>query len=529
MIPLLTSEQMRALDAHAINEVGIPGMILMENAALACLNAIEEDFDDVEGLFIAVVCGPGNNGGDGFALARQLFLRGAEVDVLMLSDPAKLKGDALANYKLLEPLDLEPLLITDENELPLFDDYDLIVDALFGTGAVRAPEGLTAKIIDEINYSGAPVLSVDVPSGVDASTGEAPGTAVCADVTVTFQCAKAGLLLPPGRDLAGDVIVAPISIPEEEDVIVKSPFFLPEDDDLLDLLPFRARDAHKGDFGKLLIIAGSRGMSGAARLAADAALRSGVGLVKVAAPESIRAEIAGYAPEIMTIGLPETSAGCISAEALEVLSDVLEWADVVAVGPGFGLAPETAEFLEKLLKTVRIPLVVDADGLNLIAAHRLQDLLPEGTVVTPHPIEFDRLNDKSSATFQDRLEEARNFARSRNVSVVLKGAPTVCFSRNGHAMVNPTGNPGLATGGSGDVLTGIIASLRAQGLEPFTASWCGVFLHGRAADLGAMDIGEASLIPGDVIDYLPDAFELLGVDEDDEDEDMLESHSSGGS
>ena len=258
----------------------------MENAARAMLEAIEERLGDVELLSIAVVCGPGNNGGDGFALARQLHLRGAEVDVYLLPDPAALSGDALTNYRLLEKLGVHPIRWAEEDEGITLTDYDVIVDAIFGTGAVRAPQGVYAQAIEAINESPADVYAIDVPSGVDATTGEAPGEAVEADVTVTFQQAKCGLLMPPGRDLAGDLMVSPISLPDDEDIISEAPFWLPEDSDIQQQLPARPRDAHKGLFGNLLVIAGSRGMSGAARLLGMAALRMGVGLVKVACPRA---------------------------------------------------------------------------------------------------------------------------------------------------------------------------------------------------------------------------------------------------
>jgi hydroxyethylthiazole kinase-like uncharacterized protein yjeF len=516
MIPLLTSPQMRALDKHAIDEIGIPGMVLMENAARAVVEEIEERFEDVEFLTVAVVCGPGNNGGDGFAIARHLHLRGADVDVFLVCDPAELKGDALTNYKLLEPIGLDVIAWNEHEEVAL-DDYDLVIDALFGTGTVRKPEGKYLQAVEAINDSPAFVIAVDVPSGVDATTGEVPGAAVFADVTVTFQCAKSGLVLPPGRDYVGDLVVAPISIPEKEDILAAAPFGLPEDEDVFERLPVRPRDAHKGDFGNVLVIAGSRGMSGAARLVGMAALRTGAGLVKVAVPESIRAEVAAYHPEIMTIALPETADGTIAAAAMDTLKSYAEWADVIAVGPGFGQHEETARFLDAFL-SIGKPLVIDADALNLIAAHKLLPKIPADTVITPHPGEFDRLAGKKHASFQDRAQAARDFAEKHHLSLLLKGAPTLCFDSNGFGMVNPTGNPGLATAGSGDVLTGIVAALRAQGLNSHASAWVGAYLHGRAADLAVEDVGEASLVAGDVIEYLPEAFASLEEEEDEEEE-----------
>lgn len=506
MLPLLTSEQMRALDAHAIDDIGIPGVVLMENAARAVLETIEDRYGDAENLNVAVVCGPGNNGGDGFAIARHLHLRGADVDVFFLGEDKQLKGDALSNYLLLNPLGVSVIHWSDANEGVSLRDYELIVDAIFGTGNKRAPSGIFQQAIEAINESTAQVISVDVPSGVDATTGDVPGAAVEADVTVTFQQVKCGLMLPPGRNYTGDLIASPISIPEVEAVLAQAPFALPEDSDILDNLPPRSREAHKGVFGNLLVVAGSRGMSGAARLMGLAALRCGVGLVKVATAESVRSEVATFRPEIMTIGLPETAAGTIAASAMSTLEPFLEWADCIAIGPGLGTDAGTAQFIEGLFKTTQLPMVIDADALNLIAANNLLDKLPKDVILTPHPGEFDRLSGTKQESFQQRLTAATDFVRRHAVTLVLKGAPTVCFDSDGFGVINPTGNPGLATAGSGDVLTGIIGALRAQGLDSHMAAWIACYLHGRAADLVVESVGTTLLVAGDVITYLPQAF-----------------------
>jgi ADP-dependent NAD(P)H-hydrate dehydratase / NAD(P)H-hydrate epimerase len=530
MIPLLSSSQMRALDAHAIDTIGIPGLVLMENAARAVLDVIEERLGDVQFLTCAVVCGPGNNGGDGFAVARHLHLRGADVDVFVLCDEKQIKGDARTNFILLDKLEVLMVRWEDAQGDVSLADYDVVVDAVFGTGKPRAAEGAYAAAVAAINDADGLVVAVDVPSGVDASTGETAGPVVDADVTVTFQCAKIGHMLPPGCDYIGDLIVSPISIPEREEVFSQVQFALPENEDVLDALPPRPRDAHKGDFGNLLVIAGSRGMSGAARLVSLAALRSGVGLVKVAVPESVRAEVAAHRAEIMTIGLPETEAGTISAAALETFKPYLAWADVVAVGPGLGQHADTAKFLQALFHDRELPFVIDADALNLIAAYNLLGDLPKDCILTPHPGEFDRLCNatvgaqpavpgvRPESVFFTRAVAAQTFAREHKLCVVLKGAPTICYDAQGFGIVNPTGNPGLATAGSGDVLTGVIAALRAQGLHAHVAGWAGAFLHGRAADLAVEEIGMASLVAGDVIEYLPEAFQsLVERDEDDDD------------
>lgn len=517
---------MRALDTHAIDELGIPGIVLMENAALAVLSAIEERYDDVEDLYIAVVCGPGNNGGDGLALARHLSLRGSDVDVYVIGDPHAYRGDAQTNFRLAEKLDIPVIRLEDGPEGVSLEDYDLIVDAIFGTGAVRAPAGVVLDAISAINESGVPVIAIDLPSGVDASTGDGPGAAVMASLTVALQHAKLGHFLPPGRDYCGDVMVAPISIPTPNDNRFRFDVVLPEDVDVDELLPRRERGAHKGDCGKLLIIAGSRGMSGAARLVALAALRSGVGLVKVACPASVRAEVAAAAPELMTIALPETEHGFIGEQAAEVLKQYLDWPDVIAVGPGLGRDEETALFLSKLFSIYRaFKFVIDADALNLIAEDKLEKQIPPQSILTPHPGEFDRLiaatgtapfpgGQGGGSSFFSRLSRLRSVADQWGLATVLKGSPTVTQG-DGALIVNPTGNPGLATGGTGDVLTGIIAALWAQGLDAGDAAWVGAFLHGRSADIAVETLGEASLVATDVIRFLPAALRSVGEPESD--------------
>jgi NAD(P)H-hydrate epimerase len=455
---------------------------------------------------VAVVCGPGSNGGDGFAIARQLYLRGCDMDVFLLCEPAKLKGDALTNYRICVALEIPIQEIQDAEDLD-FSGYDVVIDAIFGTGPSREITGLAAEAIEAINQTPATVIAVDVPSGVNASTGEVDSVAVWSDFTVTFQYGKPGLYLPPGRDFAGEVEIAPISLPAEMEKLQLSPWRLPDDDDVWSVIPSRPRGSHKGFFGKLLIIAGSLGMSGAARLCAQAALRTGAGLVKLAVPESIRTE-AAQSPELMTIGLPETMNGCLKAESLVVLREDVEWADVIAVGPGLGQHESTAEFL-KLLMTAGKPMVIDADALNLISAHKLHDLIPPESILTPHPGEFSRLTGQSFVSSYERIEAAARFAESRALTVVLKDAPTVCVTSEGEFFINPTGNAGLAKGGSGDVLTGVIASLRAQHVGMVEAAWAGVYLHGRAADLAVEHIEPASLTARDVIAHLSSAIASL--------------------
>jgi len=497
---------MRAFDRRAIQDFGIPGAVLMENAALQALALIESEFGDLELLTVGILCGPGNNGGDGFALARQLFLRGCDVELWLLCDPDKISGDAKTNLGATRTLDI-PLNIPESADELDFSDYDLVVDAIFGTGMMRPPEGLVAEVIEYLNQTELPVLAIDVPTGVNADTGEDVGTALDVTFTVTFQCGKPGLFLPPGRDRAGEVTVAPISLPLSTKDLFSADYFIPEFDDFAALFPNRPRDSHKGNFGKLLIVAGSRGMSGAARLAASAALRSGAGLVVAAVPESIRGEVTRQ-PELMTVGLPETESGHLAAAAWEKLEPFVKWADAVAVGPGLGQEAETAGLLDKLLSYDR-PLVLDADALNLIASHNLLSQLPANTILTPHPGELERLTGKPLVSASSRIEAARVLTKAHKIVLHVKGSTSATVGPNGKAYLNTTGNPGLATGGSGDVLTGIIGSLLAQGIPSVPSCWGGAYLHGLAADIAADVLGEVSLLPSDVVNHLSSAFAEL--------------------
>lgn len=506
MLPLFTSEEMRALDRRAISEFGIPGMVLMENAATRLAEFLFQEVAPPEDLSVCVFCGPGNNGGDGFALARLLFLRGAEVEVWLLTSPENLTGDARTNFEICRTLEV-PIL---QPESPFdidFQWYDVVVDAIFGTGVLRTPEGIFAEVIEAINDSELPVLAVDIPSGVDAGTGQQSDPSIHATWTLTFQCGKPGLYLPPGKTLAGEVKIVPISLPVSAEDMLAAKWFAPEPQDVAALFVQRPPESHKGDFGKLLILAGSQGMSGAARLASLAALRSGVGLLKVGVPESIRAEVAAVA-EAMVIGLPQTAKGALSASAWEQLEPLLNWADAVAIGPGWGTAAETAELLSMLLTTDKT-LVIDADGLNLIAEHKLLNRIPKGAVLTPHPGELTRLSGQGSSCTHERVEIARTLAQKYNAVIHVKSSASTTVTPDGSAFVNSTGNPGLATGGSGDILTGMIGALLAQGIPPAQAAWGAAFVHGRAADIAAELLGEISLLPTDVIAAIPQVLQDL--------------------
>ncbi len=509
---LLTTDEMRRFDERAIKTLGIPGMILMENAARAVMDEIHNHFgDDLSDLRAEVLCGPGNNGGDGFAIARQLFVRGADVNLHLFAKRDSLKGDAKANADICDTLEIPLQVHTEPDDDFALEPCDLVIDALLGTGLSRAPSALMTHAIRAVNFTWGFVLSVDIPSGVSGTTGDVPGEAVRADATVTFGYAKRGLYLHPGRDYVGELTVGNISIPAFADLEDAAKMRMLEFSDVGAMLPDRPRHAHKGDFGKVFVLAGSRGLSGAAAMVGEAVLRTGAGMVTVGCPASVLPIIASHRAEVMTLALPETADGCLSEDALSEALKGTEWADVVVIGPGLGLDNETTRLIEAYVPQVNKPIVVDADGLNHLArSERLKSALSRKSIITPHAGEFARITGKGIDDVLARpCEEASRLAAESGWVIALKGAPTFTADASGLVFLNPTGNPGLATAGSGDVLTGMIAGFLAQGLAPMWAAAIGVFMHGLAADLAAAELGEASMIAGDVIEAIPSAFAAI--------------------
>ena len=509
---VVTAEQMRALDKRATEQYAIPSLLLMENAGLAVFLAAEDMLEDIGGKRIVVVAGPGNNGGDGFAVARHLHNTGADVFVAYYGDRDKAKGDALVNIEIAEKMGLpiEPL----NNAEPLQDclvNTDLIIDALLGTGIQGEVRPLFAEIISAINSSGVPVLSVDIPSGVNADTGGICGTAIYADATVTFALPKIGLVTYPGAERAGSLIVADISIPAEALEDNDSRVYLLDDDIARSYLPIRRPDANKGTFGHLAVVAGSVGMTGAATLAAEGALRIGTGLVSVAVPESLNDIMEIKLTEAMTIPVTEGKARAFGHASLERVFEIIEKRDAVVIGPGFGRNEDTITFTLELIRGLTRPAIIDADALYAISTDI--SVLKERVapiVITPHPGEMATLLGTTAADVQsNRLETARSFASEYNVVVVLKGAGTVVASPSGDAYINTTGTSGMATGGTGDVLSGMIGGLLAQRLEPLSAAAAGVYLHGLAGEIAADKLGDAAMIASDVANSLSDAMQQV--------------------
>jgi NAD(P)H-hydrate epimerase len=506
---------MREVDRRAVADLGIPGVTLMENAGRGAAATLVELLPSLgaprRGTRVAIVCGKGGNGGDGFVAARWLRRRGLRPLVLLAARPADVTGDAAAKLAALRRAGVSPIVIEDPDQsAPRLAESHVVVDALLGTGARGAPTGLTADLIERINAAGRPVVALDVPSGLPADGGAPAGPAVRAAATLTFAGLKLGLVQPPGVDLAGRVTVVPIGVPETE-LARGVRTWLVERADVAARFPPRPRDAHKGTYGSLLIVGGSRGKTGAAALAARAAMRAGGGLVTTATAASQQPVVAGLVVESMTEPLPETAAGTVALAARERLLELAGRRDAVALGPGLGLEAETQELVRGLARDLERPLVLDADALTALAG-RLEELRHARgpRCLTPHPAEMARLLGTSVADVQrDRVGAARGFALGHGVHVALKGATTVVAAADGRVFLNPTGNPGMASGGTGDVLTGIVGAFLARGLEAADALVAAVYLHGSAGDLAAARLGEESLVASDVIEALPEAFAAL--------------------
>lgn len=509
---LVTSAEMRAIDREAIEHHGIPGPVLMENAGRALADFILEVLVEQPDKFrCAIICGKGNNGGDGFVAARHLKQAGVAVAVYFIGPLDKLSADAKLNHGRLSEAGLRAVPLAAATDLPDTLDCDVIVDAIFGTGFSGEPEGLAADLIDYFNEQESQVLSVDLPSGLNADTGRHEGSVVSADFTVTLGLPKYGLYLSPGREAAGVVTVVPIGLPDEaiEKLQLRHEVLMPWV--VAETLPERKPDGHKGDFGKLLVVAGSTGYTGAATLTALSALRSGCGLVKLACAKSIQPMLAIKLTEAMAVPLPDVALkGALALRSLGELRKLTEEHDAVVIGPGLGQHHETRELVRRYAGALDKPVLIDADGLNAFAgnAELLKTRGGHGSLIlTPHPGEFARLFGKTvPEDIQERIALAKETAREYNVVLVLKGSPTIVAAPDDRCWLNPTGNSGMATGGSGDVLSGMIGSFLAQGLPALEAALCGVFLHGAAGDIAADELTPRAMIAGDIIECLPKAF-----------------------
>ena len=514
---LATAEQMRALDRRAIEERKIPSLTLMEHAAEGICASVMGLLEKRPGKRrAAVFCGSGNNGGDGIAAARLLFLQGIRVRVFLAGAYQKMTPDALEMTGRLSDCGVELEQFDPEN--PEQRNWvlcsDVLVDALFGIGLSREiSQGSTfGAAVALLNAAQGRVLAVDIASGVAADSGRVLGMAVQADKTITFTLPKIGQFVGQGSRLCGNVGIWKIGIPEDLVREVVCPAQTTEREFVRSALPARKPDGHKGTFGKLLITGGSVGFTGAPALAADAAVRSGCGLVYLGVPESIWPVEAAKCSSAMPFPLPDRE-GMLSYKALHGAQEKLESCDVLALGPGLGRSEAVTRLVCRLLSTAEQPVVLDADGINALAGH--MDVLDARrgrvTILTPHDGEFARIG--GNLETGDRVGAARQFAKDHGCVLVLKGHRTIVTGPEGNALVNTTGNSGMAKGGSGDVLTGVIASLLCQGATPVQAAAGGVWLHGRAGDLAARHLTEYGMTPSDLAGFLPLAFQDLLEDE----------------
>ncbi len=502
---VLTVEGSREVDRLASEEYGIPSLILMENAAIGVADAICEIFPEVER--VTIFCGPGNNGGDGLAVGRHLDRRGYAVSLVLVGE-RPLEGDAAVQERICRLQGLPLARWRHEKDLTLATlDWDLAVDALFGSGLSRALSGIYRDVVELLNGSPAPRVAIDLPSGLSGDSAQLLGPHVLADLTVTFEALKPAHVLPPACDAAGELVVTDLGVSATLAERAESDMTFTTLDLAGSWLPERARDAHKGTFGHVLVAAGSPGFAGAAVLAARGAILGGAGLVTCAVPESLLSTVDAASLESMTLGLPAGEHGGFNADSVEPLLAAAAERSVLALGPGIGSHAQTREAARRMVLEATVPVVLDASGLDAFAGD-LGALRGRRapTVLTPHPGELARLSDRDPrAVTDDRPSAVREAARSSGAVVVLKGRRSLTAAPDGHLFVNSTGNPGMGTGGTGDVLTGAIAAFLALGLEPVIGAALGVFVHGLAGDMAAEEGGEASLTASDLLGMLPAA------------------------
>lgn len=505
-----TALQMRKIDKTAEELGGIPGIVLMENAAIACVQELERM--QLSGKRVGIFCGRGNNGGDGFAIARHLINRGWTVTVYLVCGTG-FSGDALMNYEILSKMGAKITEIFDADFLEYaIGMQDIVVDAIFGTDIHGEIEGIAADVIDGINRWAKQVLSVDIPSGINADTGEVCGCGVQADVTVTFAAYKMGMLLFPGAEYVGKIVVADISIPEyiiNEQGIRRHII----DAGLVQkLLPRRRENTQKGDYGKLLIVGGAEGMAGAVTMAAQAALKSGCGLVTVAVPQSLYPIVATKLTEAMTLPLP-AEGGYFSEDAAGRILQKMQDMDALLIGPGIGRCAAVGRMLAKVLANAKIPVILDADALYAVAQNpAMLDACGCNLIFTPHAMEMARLLGVDVQSVEEnRPAMAEQFAQDKGITLVLKGKHTIVTAPDGTQYYNMTGNSGMASGGSGDVLAGMIGAFLARGMDEPEAALLAVYLHGRAGDIAAVKHGKESMTACNIIENIADAL-ILPVD-----------------
>jgi len=508
---LLTSSQIRSIDKTVIEERGISGLMLMERAGTSITEQIINRYNP---SCAAVFIGKGNNGGDGSVVARALFERGVDVVVFVATEPDSIQGDARVKYERIPESVLKINLYSDSSMVESLPEKlascSCIIDGLLGTGIDGEVRGLYKTVIDAINVSDKPVIAIDIPSGLQSDTGRWEGVCIKADVTVTMGAPKIGLYINDAYKVTGEVVVADIGFPQD---MFENPEFktnLTTHSFVSSLFHKRDRASHKGNYGHLFVLSGSRGFTGAATLLAESAIRTGVGLVTVGVPKSLNPIFEVKLTEAMTLPLYETTEQTLSSSCFKEIEDFSEKVKAIAMGPGLSTHPDTVKLIKKVLLEVDKSMVVDADGINAMDLKVLSALSSKesSTILTPHPKELSRLIKKDVKDIQeDRIKTATEIAVSYKIYLVLKGFRTIIAAPDGTVFLNDTGNPGMAKGGSGDVLTGIIGSLLAQGFTPFHSAICGVYIHGLAGDYAAKELTENAMIPTDMIRYLPKVFQ----------------------
>jgi NAD(P)H-hydrate epimerase len=506
---IVTADEMRAMDRQTIESFGIPGRILMENAGRDATRILREHFSGIALRRIGVMAGRGNNGGDGFVIARYLANAGIKVNVYLLSKSASVAGDAAANLKLLAPMGIPVIELPDietfSRHKSALRHMDLWVDAILGTGLKSSVKGHFSKVIDFLNRLNKPIFAVDIPSGLNSDTGQPCGSCISAQATATFAFAKAGQVQYPGVDYCGKLHIIDIGIPNTIVNQIAPRQYLLTAEQIGNYLRPRSSDTHKGKTGHLLVLAGSAGKTGAAAMTATSALRAGAGLVTVAIPQSLNPVLESLVLEAMTEPLPEKQEGILGDTAFAAIRGLISGKKALALGPGLGQSEETKKLVLRIIEKSTIPVIVDADGLNHLAGN-LQMLSRRKIpiILTPHPGEMARLiNSDVSAIQQDRIGAARELSVRFKVHTALKGAATVLAHPDGKIYINSSGNSGMAAGGMGDVLTGVIAGFLTQGYTPKAAMHAGVYLHGAAADTLAKRIGPFGFLAHEVMDAIP--------------------------
>lgn len=512
---IVTPKQMNAIDACSINEYGIPGILLMENAAIAVVSEAVSMMKGCEGRVVTVIAGRGNNGGDAFAAARLLYGRGADVNVYLTGMKNGISQDALFNMNLLEKIGVNILEMTEEKDVDLLtadmSRSDLILDGIFGTGLSRDITGLEALAIRRMNECEKTILSIDIPSGIDGADGSIRGICVKADTTVTFCMPKTGQVVNPGCEYTGRLIVANIGIPpgaiEKQRICTE----LTEAGQVAGVLPVRKPDSNKGDYGRVLIVTGSTGMTGSGCLSSMAALRCGAGLVYMGVPASLAGIYGAAVTEPIVFPLEDGGSGYLADESAGQILGHMQGMDAAVIGPGLTVTDSVRRIVEQIIENSRIPLILDADALNVLAGNTgILKKLNVPAVITPHPGEMSRLTGISIADIQrDRIGIASRFAAEYKVTVVLKGSRTVIAMQDGRVYINPTGNAGMATAGAGDVLAGMIAGFAAQGVPICDAAMAGVYIHGLAGDKAACGMGMHAMVAGDILIHVPKVLKEL--------------------